>query len=557
MNSIRRRDLLAAFLGGPAAMACIGCSQGKASSPIPKGELAGSSVEFGHVLRDFARNGSQNRPPSVSENFPRQPKVIIVGAGIVGLAAARRLEAGGERDFLLLELEDKAGGKSTSGKSAATAYPWAAHYVPSPRKENRPLVDLFEEMGAFEGRDQNDEPIPQEHWIVRDPESRIFYKGIWYEGLYLRAGASLADLSQRKQFEQAIDQWVAWRDGNGRRAFAIPSSTCSDDAEVMALDKLTMAEWMKQNGFTSPRLTWYVDYACRDDYGLTIDHTSAWAGIFYFAARRHDPGGPSQPFITWPEGNGFVVKHLQRPLHDRIHTGWAAARIGREQKTANTADGALEVNAVSREGRSRLYRTERVIFAAPRFLAPYVVEGMSSELKEGARQFDYGAWAVSNVHLKSRPREGSGFPMCWDNVLYESRSLGYIVATHQRGPEHGATVLTHYYPFCGADGKQERERLLETSREDWAEIVLSDLEVAHPEIRQHCSQLDVARWGHAMIRPKPGFIDSKARRRAAEPFNGIHFAHSDLSGLSLFEEAFDHGWRAGGEVIESLTQETT
>jgi hypothetical protein len=32
----------------------------------------------------------------------------------------------------------------------------------------------------------------------------------------------------------------------------------------------------------------------------------------------------------------------------------------------------------------------------------------------------------------------------------------------------------------------------------------------------------------------------------------LHFAHTDLSRLALFEEAFDHGLRAAREVAEAL-----
>jgi hypothetical protein len=57
------------------------------------------------------------------------------------------------------------------------------------------------------------------------------------------------------------------------------------------------------------------------------------------------------------------------------------------------------------------------------------------------------------------------------------------------------------------------------------------------------------RWGHAMIRPRPDFIHGGARAAAQRPFRSVHFAHTDLSGLALFEEAFDHGLRAAEEVL--------
>jgi hypothetical protein len=55
-----------------------------------------------------------------------------------------------------------------------------------------------------------------------------------------------------------------------------------------------------------------------------------------------------------------------------------------------------------------------------------------------------------------------------------------------------------------------------------------------------------------MIRPRPGFIWGSGRRAAARPFRGIHFAGADLSGIPVFEEAFDHGVRAAEEVLATL-----
>jgi hypothetical protein len=60
------------------------------------------------------------------------------------------------------------------------------------------------------------------------------------------------------------------------------------------------------------------------------------------------------------------------------------------------------------------------------------------------------------------------------------------------------------------------------------------------------------RWGHAMIRPRAGFMWGTARREGAKPFRSIHFAHSELSGVALFEEAFDQGLRAAKEVLNSI-----
>lgn len=55
-----------------------------------------------------------------------------------------------------------------------------------------------------------------------------------------------------------------------------------------------------------------------------------------------------------------------------------------------------------------------------------------------------------------------------------------------------------------------------------------------------------------MIMPKPGFVWGAEKREAARPVGPIHFAHSDLSGISLFEEANYRGVAAAEAVLREL-----
>ena len=91
--------------------------------------------------------------------------------------------------------------------------------------------------------------------------------------------------------------------------------------------------------------------------------------------------------------------------------------------------------------------------------------------------------------------------------------------------------------------------MLSAGRDEWAEVALADLSVAHPDLRELTTRVDVMRWGHAMARPEPGTVWAPNRRRAAEPVGRIHFAHTDLSRVALFEEALYHGVRAAEEVL--------
>lgn len=529
--------MLAAFLGVPAAFAAC---RSNAGPRFPDGSIVGASEGIGHRLRD----GERIEP--AADNWQRAG-VVIVGGGIAGLTAAWRLLKAGYEDFVLLELEAAPGGTSRSGhERGVVPYPWGAHYLPAPMKENVALVALLDEMGVLEGRDDRGEPIVAEQFLCRDPEERVFYKGRWYEGLYLHAGASREDAAQLDVFNREIDRWAAWRDQAGRRAFAIPVAIGSDDAEVTALDRVTMAEWLRRRGLDSPRLRWLVDYACRDDYGLTVEQTSAWAGLFYFASRMRAPGDEAQSLITWPEGNGRLVAHLYEKARAQVRLGLAVSEI---IPTSEGRAAGVDVVALKGDGQSAVgFHAERVIFAAPHFLTKYVIRPYRENAPPHVNEFQYGAWMVGNLFLRDRPIE-TGFPLAWDNVLYESPSLGYVAATHQRGIDRGPTVFTYYYPLCDEDPRAARRRLLEADWKSWADVALTDLTRAHRDIRALTERLDVMRWGHAMIRPRPGFIWGGARRVATRAFRSIHFAHTDLSGVALFEEAFDHGIRAAEEVL--------
>jgi len=534
-RNLSRRDVLAAFLGMPVALsACRSSTQPK----FPEGDIVGPSNAMGHRIRD----GFRAKPDS---DAWQQTEVVIVGGGIAGLSAAWQLLKSGQRDFVLLELESSAGGTAKSGTSAIASYPWGAHYLPAPMKENTALTGLLNEMGILEGCDEDGQPIVAEQFICRDPEERVFYRGRWYEGLYMHAGASSEDERQLDRFNSEIQRWVAWRDSRGRRAFAIPVAQSSTDTEVTSLDKISMTDWLSQRHLDSPRLRWLIDYACRDDYGLTPDQTSAWAGLFYFASRVLKPGSESLPLITSPAGNGQLVAHLYGKSLNNVRLGLAVTGI------VPLSSGGVEVTALETKSEKAVgFRAKQVIFAAPQFLAPYLIEGYR-EAAAHIADFKYGTWMVANMFLKDRP-EVNGFPLAWDNVLYESPSLGYVVATHQLGLDRGPTVFTYYYAMCGADPRIAREKLLGMDWKSCADVALTDLERAHRDIRNLVERIDVMRWGHAMIRPEVGFIWGGKRESAASEYRGVHFANTDLSGVALFEEAFYHGLRAADEVLTKV-----
>ena len=539
--TVTRREVLTAFLGAPLALAAC-----KTKRRIPDGEMAFKPDELGHRVRD-------EKPPRIPADKWERAGVVIVGAGIAGLSAARRLLAAGYDDFVVLELESAPGGTARSGANGTSAYPWGAHYVTAPMKENVEMVDLLRELDLIEGTDASGEPTFREEMLCREPQERVFADGKWHDGLYLHEGESADDKQQFARFKATIERFAAMRDGKGRRAFAVPTSQGSDDADLTALDKTSIAEWLAREKLTSERLRWLVDYACRDDFGARAAQTSAWAGIHYYASRLVGPGRDPQAVLTWPAGNGWLVGKLHEKIRAKLRVALAVADVA-PVSSPETGKPGVDVIAIGKAPTALGIHAERVIFAAPQFVARAVVRPYREAPPPHLAAFQYGAWMVANITLGARPRSRrrDEHMMAWDNVLRDSPSLGYVVATHQTGRDHGPTVLTYYHPLCDEDPSTGRRRLYAAGRDEWADVALTDLETAHPDIRELATRVDVVRWGHAMVRPSPGFVFGGARAAAMTAVQGIHFAHTDLSGVALFEEAFHHGVRAANEVLASL-----
>ena len=86
--------------------------------------------------------------------------------------------------------------------------------------------------------------------------------------------------------------------------------------------------------------------------------------------------------------------------------------------------------------------------------------------------------------------------------------------------------------------------------EEIKKIIISDLSIAHPNIENEIESIEIYKIGHGMISPTPNFIFSEEKEMAAKDIdNKIFFAHSDLSGISVFEEAFHQGIDVVNQIL--------
>ncbi len=527
------------FLQFTAALAGLSSTSGacKQRQPI-RGQIIGASAEVGHLLRDKSFG-----KPEVIE----QRETVIVGGGVSGLSAAHFLVKEGITDFVVLDLEQKMGGNAANGQNELSAYPWGAHYIPIPNNDLTDYLEFLKESGVITGVNAEGLPIYNDYHLCFDPEDRLYINGSWQEGLVPNLGVPEAEQQQIRDFLKQMDNYRWLKGSDGKDAFAIPVNASSKEPEFLLLDTITMKQWLTDNGFTSSYLHWYVNYCTRDDFGTTYGSVSAWAGIHYFASRKgRGENAEHQDVLTWPEGNGWLVQQLQKNLTGKMKTGVVVVRV-----TAHPGEVLVDYLDI-KSMQLRRIQARQCILAVPQFVASRLM-GDKERIGKVQQQFHYMPWMVANLTV-NRLDERSGAPGSWDNVLYDSDSLGYVDATHQlirqQLPKRN---LTYYLPLTSLPPAAARKEAHQKTYEQWVRVVMDDLKKVHPNIEEATEELNVMIWGHAMVQPLPGVIHGGIREELSRSINNqIHFAHTDLSGISIFEEGFYQGLYAARKVIQNL-----
>lgn len=494
-------------------------------------KITGTHHVLGHKLwaKDF---------PQFSEVIHTQ--YLVVGGGISGLSACRFFSQQNENDYLLLEMEDHLGGNSSNGQSSFSKFPLGAHYLPLPNKENTEIIDFLTECGICQGIEENGEPILDEYQMTFPQQERLFYKNSWQNDIVPQKGISQEVQKEFDRFFTMMDKFRQKKDIHGNYWFAIPVHDSSREVEVLNLEKTVFKDWLQQYNFKSEELLWLLDYSCRDDYGLGLDYVSAWAGIHYFAGRKNNWSKKYKDQVfTWPEGNAKLSHYLSKYTEGKLLTENLVFNI-----EINNENDKVEISSFDNAQKKTIkIIADKVLFATPQFVNERIFNNRK------ASSFHYVPWLLTTITLNNE--FGGDEELAWDNVIYGSSGLGYIFDQHQNINQiMGEKVITYYKSFSTNDCKMARKKLYSMRETELQNLVLEDLKKAHPLIEDFVLEMQFHKIGHAMIAPTPGQIFGEAIKTAKQPVDGkVFFAHSDLSGISIFEEAFYQGLRTARQMI--------
>ena len=538
MQIDRRKFLQAISLGGISLLipSINACKDSGAAEKNIRTTIKGANSKRAHQLWQASQ--------SFTKKITLQKEVVIVGGGVSGLSAAYHLKQKGIQDISLLELADEAGGNSVSGKNNYSAYPYGAHYLTLPNAGNIPLVDFLKEKGIITAIDAQGRPSYNETDLCFDPEERLFLKGTFQDGLIPNYNLSEKEKKEIGDFLSLMDHYKNLKGSDGNYFFEIPSSRASIDTGLDHLDSLSFSEFLDQQNFKGEYLLWYLNYCCRDDFGGAAHKISAWAGINYFASHKPNPANTDTTrVLTWPEGNGHLIKLLAEDLGDCIQTACLVKNISiqNNQVLISVADfknqQLIEISC------------KQCIVAIPPFVIPHLLDKTLPYPREHINKLEHIPWITAAVTLSKLP-EGRGQEMCWDNVGYDTKALGYIYNQHQSLLQRqDKYVISLYLPLDEKGIKEERAAAAERTEDGWKAIVLSELEILHSGISPFVEEIEIWIWGHGMILPARGLLKGGVLKQLAQPIdNKIFFAHTDLSGFSVFEEGFDWGYRTAAQI---------
>jgi hypothetical protein len=542
---MNRRHFLTNSLGFAAASSLMAGCRWPSWSVIPPWlpvKVLDGGMKQGHR---FARDwGSKALPTPSSE---RCVNTVILGGGIAGLTAGWRLAQADFKDFLLLQGFEQYGNAS-GGQWQDVSYPRGAHYLPFPTPESIHVQEILRAFGILQGQNLADINSYDERCVLHSPDERLWLGGReeWHDTILPPAAKGSSDLAQQQRFFRYVNSLKGKRGTDGKVLFAIPIAFSSQDAEWRKLDTMTFDEWLNREGYTSASFRWYLDYGCRDDYGFGSDKVSAWAGIHYFASRVHDSEKPHQTsLLTWGGGLNPLAKQLsQASLPQQLPQ--AAMRM------VETRDG-VQVWSTDMHGKVTLIHAKRAICAMPLHVLKHVfpqIKDYGFDVEQDI--LPHVPWLVSNIWLNGFPLEVGDVPLSWENIVYGSKSLGYVTATQQwiRVARPPRSVFTAYHSFADQEPAIARRWMQNASVHELLDVGIQDvIKVYGTDLWSCVAGVEVMMRGHAMSAPVKGYLSQKGLLALRDADQKVTFAHSDLSGYSIFEEASWWGWQAAGRII--------
>lgn len=474
------------------------------------------------------------------------PKVIVVGAGLAGLRCAEQLSRTGAVDVLLLEAQERVGGRCWSARG------WADGQVGEHGGEliepgQARVLALVEELGlTLESREAGRSDV------------RLVRHGVGSEMVALPGFADvIATLGQDLERIGAID-------------YRSPSTAFA------AQDEMTVADWIdaRVEGGRASELGQVLEMSTCLALGRSATELSAislihlWLGLpdlgdtgnpFRFGQNMdEEEGGDEEPSFSDAVVSTVVDSFhvaggndlMAQALADRLPEG-CLQLASPVSSVSRRPDGRPSVEVA---GKARPYIADRVVVAAPLgVLGSIDFSGadLSQRRHDAFTQLMMGQHSKVLAQMDARPETIPG----WPRVALFDGPAGVAWATSEGQPGEAGLITMfaqHIVPAPpGGHGDAD------PGSRSWLASLLNGVT---PRAADHIgSKVWVDSWAHdrwtggSYAAFGPGHY-SRYAGFMGQPEGNIHFAgeHTVLSAMGYLDGAVSSGERAAREVLSSL-----
>jgi oxygen-dependent protoporphyrinogen oxidase len=435
--------------------------------------------------------------------------VVVLGAGIAGLAAALALQAAG-RDVAVLEAGDAPGGVMRTDRIRG----YTVERGPS-------LFRVSAEAGAFLASHGLAEAL-----LAAGPEARL--RSLLVEGRLVPVPASLAGaattplLSARGKLRILAEPFVRRGDPTGESVAEFVARRLGAEA----LDRLVVPFLVGVYAGDETKLGAEAVFPSLVAFER-VQGSIARGALADAIGRARASGAARRGSFSTREGAGGLARALAERLGTRVRTGTPARAIARE------SDGlSIETDAGS-------WRARKVVVALPAWRAAELLRPLDAALGEGLARIAYAP--IASVALGLDP----------DRLRTPVRGVGFLVPRREGLDLLGALFTSRVFPERAPAARELATCLLGGAR--WPEAAEAD-DAALAEraaagldralgLRGAPETIAIARWPRAIPQPGRDHPRQVADLRARAARLGLALAGGYLDGVAV-SDALVSGVRA-------------
>ncbi len=459
--------------------------------------------------------------------------VIVVGGGIAGLTAAFILAD--EYDVLLLEREDRVGGRTSSGRHGGFTYAQGTEYVGTPAGT---LATIINRLGL--------EPVE-----IPAPGDILYADGKFYFGEDGIALLSIerTTLGEYNRFVRGIQESAALYEDVPEFDLASP---------LAKLDDVTAAEWFSERGFPD----FYADrynVTARGLFGANLGEISALSSIpeiafdYEGATTVTDvsdlentvfPNEATDTF-TFVTGITEVTDGLAAALGERVQREAAVEDI------VQTDDG-VRVTWIDASGARHSRTAGAVVLTVPAPIALRLAPAALSAEQTGIlEQVPYAPF-VTVALFSDEPIFDAGFDLAVPNDFFftDLYDATWVQRRFDRSLRKAETFIASAY----IAGQSYTDPLLEMSDGEILDNLLRDLDRIFPGAGARVTGTDIQRFPYAYPVLTPGAYQRLTRLH--EITAGPLFLAGDYTVYPTFEAAADSGLLAADRASDFLDAAT-